>query len=100
MRTALVSLGVLAALLLGEARAEARDLNGVDGYVGHAGRWFTDQEGRTMSFRGLVLPLRKAPYSLDVQGVTTTTRRVRAQRIQPDAGPLHVWRDRAASGRL
>lgn len=66
-------LAVITALLLvaaAPARAEApQDLNGIDGYVGGEGRWFTDDEGRVLFFRGFVWPYKREPWLIDAAGV-------------------------------
>lgn len=50
------------------APASAQDLNGVGGYVSPASRWFTDEQGRTMAFRGFVLPYKRPPYLVTAAG--------------------------------
>lgn len=70
MRAARWCAGALAALALsGTAPAQAQDLNGVAGYVGTEGRSFTDEQGRTLFFRGFVWPYKREPWLIDAAGV-------------------------------
>lgn len=61
--------GALAALALAASPAGAQDINGVGGFVGAEGRWFTDEQDRTLFFRGFVWPYKREPWLIDAAGV-------------------------------